>query len=97
KADNGTLVSQKILKLNSENGELVKATLESSKRRGILGIIPLWMKRVFKKSIDLRKVEDGLLLRDDGVDICRVTSEAAIAQGAKGGNSSELRAVCDLD
>lgn len=75
----------------------VSAELKTRKRRGVLGMVPLWMAKVFDKKIELTRSADGLLLRDDGFDICRVTESAAIEQAQDGGSYSELNSICGED
>lgn len=90
----GVLVSEKILTLKIKDGLLTSARLKSRQRRGLLNMIPLWMAKVFDKKIELTRTEDGLLLRDDYEDICRVTTDQAIERAQRSGNYEELSQIC---
>lgn len=90
----GVLVSEKILTIKIKNGSIVSAELKTRKRRGLLNMVPLWMAKVFDEKIEVTKTQDGLLLRDDGVEICRVTSQTAIEQAQNSGSYSELNRIC---
>ena len=89
------LVTEKTLKLNIVAGEIMEASLVTRQRRGLLNVIPLWMSKVFKGSIELNKVEDGLLLRNDSSDMCRVTEESKIKLAARGGSTAQLQDICN--
>lgn len=93
--EGGKLITEKTLKLNIVAGEIMDASLVTRQRRGLLNIIPLWMGKVFKKSIEVNKVEDGLLLRNDSADLCRVTEESKIKLAARGGSTAQLQDICN--
>lgn len=93
--EGGKLVTEKTLKLSIVAGEIMEASLVTRQRRGLLNVIPLWMSKVFNKSIELNKAEDGLLLRDDSGDLCRVTEENKMKLAARGGSTVELQKICN--
>ncbi len=93
-SDGGVLVTEKILKIEIQQKEISSIKLQTRVRRGFLGA-PLWMSKVFNEKVEVTKVKDGLSLRDDGYEICRVTSDEAIDRGARGGSTAELSKVCE--
>ncbi len=94
-SDGDVLVTKKVLEIKIKNQEIESIKLQTKVRRGLLGIVPLWMAKVFNEKVEVTKVKDGLLLRDDGHEFCRVTNSEAIDQGALGGDYQELSAVCN--